>query len=64
MSFTITLSMVKWSGLALFVLSFFALFAGSMPDNEGSRFWTSMRYVVFPLMIFWFALFLGRGLWK
>lgn len=63
MEIVITLSMLKWTGLVLFILSLLALFGGSLPDHDGSPIANGLRWVVWPLFILWGIAFFLRGLW-
>mgnify|MGYP001560144697 CR=1 FL=1 len=60
---TITMAMVKWSGLVLFVLSVIALLGGNLPDHYGNPICTKMRLVVWPLFLLWLIGMLVRSLW-
>lgn len=62
MTITITLTMIKWFGLVLAVLSILCLFGGSLPGHVGNSGWDTTRKVIWPAMLIWFVYFLGRGL--
>ncbi len=62
LTLVLTIAMVRWAGLALFLLSILALIKGDLPDHGGYGWANALRMIVWPLMFFWFAFFFFRGL--
>jgi hypothetical protein len=66
MNIVITLAMFKWAGLPLFILTALCIFfSHDVFDNwieSCNNFWDYLRWLVWPLFIFWLAVILIRGL--